>query len=190
MKSVILATNMWGNVIPEIGAIREQQLATEFVKSALDRGAQLHRHYNTTESAHQIIRVILNNRQTRNPLQVQREIVDEKREFDQTTVGEGVNRELDEHTKKLKGAIEDLEGALKTVENGQKETRLELEAEIAELRATIEKLSGSSRNMNADFKKILAGLRTRFAFLRTPVGFSVSCIMLGALYFVKYYFQV
>ena len=190
MKSVILATNMWGNVIPEIGAIRERQLATEFVKSALDGGAQLHRHYDTTDSAHQIIRAILNNHQTRTPLQVQREIVDEKREFDQTTVGEGVNQEVNEYTKKLKGAIKDLESALKTVKDGQKETKLELEAEIAQLRATIEKLAGSSRNMNADFKRIMGGLRKRFAFLRTPVGFSVSCVMLGVLYFAKYYFQV
>jgi len=181
---------MWGNVIPEIGAIREQQLATEFVKSALDKGAQLHRHHDTTESAHQTIRVILNNHQTRTPLQVQRGIVDEKREFNRTTVGEEINREVDECTKKLKGEIGDLENALKTVEDREKETRSQLEAEIVELRATIEKLAGRSRNMNANFKRVMTGLRKRFAFLRTPVGFSVSCIMLGALYFVKYYFEV
>ena len=86
--------------------------------------------------------------------------------------------------------ILDLENALKMVENREKETRLQLEAEVAELRATIEKLAGSSRNMNADFKRMTAGLRRRFAFLRTPVGFRVSCIMLGALYFPKYYFEV
>ena len=190
MRNVVLATNMWGNVTPEIGAIREHQLATEFVKSALDKGAQLHRHYDTIESAHQIIQEILNNHQTRTPLQVQRELVDEKREFDRTTVGEGINREVDEHTKKLKGEIEELQNTLKTAEGREKETRLQLEAEIAQLRAAIEKLYRSSRNMNADFKKIMAGLRKRFSFLLTPVGFSISCIVIGALYVARCYFGV
>jgi len=188
LRNVVLATNMWGNVTPETGATREQQLATEFVKPTLDKGAQLHRHYDTTESAHQIIRVILNNHQTQTPLQVQRELVDEKREFDQTTVGEGISREAEEYTKRLKGRIKDLDNALKTAQGREKETKLQLEAEIAELRATLEKLAWSSRNMNTDFKRIMAGLRKRFSFLFTRVGFSVSCIVLGVLYLARCYF--
>jgi len=53
---------MWGSMDQEISVTREQQLAAEFVKPALDKGAQPCRHYNTTESAYQIIRVILDNR--------------------------------------------------------------------------------------------------------------------------------
>lgn len=53
-------------------------------------------HYDTTESAHQIIRAILNNRGTRTPLQVQREFIDEK-------------REVGGRTKKLEGKIEELQ---------------------------------------------------------------------------------
>jgi len=172
---------MWGNVTPGIGVTRERQLATEFVKSALDKGAQLRRHYDTTESAHQIIRAILNNHQTRIPLQVQRELVDEKREFDQTTVGEGINQEVDEYTKKLNEQIGELQDALKTVEGREKETKLLLDAEIAELRATIRKLAEGSRNGNSDFKSKKKDLRERFAFLLKPVAFSVSFIVLGIL---------
>jgi len=54
---------MWGSMDQEIGITREQQLTAEFVKPALDKGAQPRCHYNTTESAYQIIRVILDNRQ-------------------------------------------------------------------------------------------------------------------------------
>jgi len=103
-------------------------------------------------------------------------------------VGEGINQEVDEHAKKLKEQIEDLQKALKRVEGSEKETRLQLEAEIAELRATIEKLARSSRNMNGDFKRITARLRRRFSFLLTPVGFSVSCMVLGALYAATCFF--
>lgn len=180
LRNVVLVTNMWGNVTPEIGVTREQQLATEFVKPVLDKGAQLRRHYDTTESAHEVIRAILNNHQT--PLQVQRELVDEKREFDRTTVGEEINRELEESTKKLEGEIEELQHTLKTVKGREKRTRLQLEAEISELRAAIGRLTSGSRNMNVDYKRIKVQLGKRFAFLLTPVGLTVSGLVLGALY--------
>lgn len=184
LRNVVLTTNMWGKTTPEIGVIREQQLAAEFVKPVLDKGAKLRRHYDTTESAHQIIRGILDNRRARAPLQVQRELVDEKRDFNRTAVGEEINREVDESTKKLEEVIEVLQSTLKTAEGREKETRLQLEAEIAELRATIAKLNKESRDMNADYgrKKTEAG--KRFPSLRTSVGFSVSCVILGALYYL------
>lgn len=179
LRNVVLATNMWGNVNVETGAVREQQLAAEFVKPALDKGARLHRHYDTTESAHQIIRAILENH--REALQVQRELVDEKREFDRTTVGEEITQEVDESTRRLQKEIDELQNALETVRGREKETRSELEAEIADLRENIGKLTNESKNMNKDYRKKKTDAKKRFAFLFTPAGFSISCMLLGAL---------
>ena len=183
LRSVVLVTNMWGDVTPETSDTRERQLATEFVKPVLDKGAQLHRHYDTTESAHQIIGVILNNHQTRTPLQIQRELVDERREFCRTTVGEEINREFGESTKKLEGDIEELQNTLKTVKGGEEQAKLQLE--IAELRAMVEKLTNGAKNMNADYKRMKSEAGKQLALVLTSVGFSVSCVILGALY---YYF--
>ena len=148
LRNVVLATNMWGNVDPEIGAARERQLSAEFVKPALDRGARLYRHYDTTESTHQIIRAILDNH--REALQVQRELVDEKRVFSRTTVGEEITREVDKSARKLEQEIDELQKALETVRGREKETKSQLEAEIAELRETIRGLTNESRDMNLD----------------------------------------
>ena len=185
LRNVVLATNMWGNVHPEMGAAREQQLAAEFVKPALDKGAQLLRHYDTTESTHQIIQAILGNH--RETLQVQRELVDEKREFDRTTVGKEVIREVDEHVKKLEQEIGDLQNELKTVRGREGETRSQREAEIAELREKINKLTNGSRNMNADYKEIKARVAKLIAPLFSPAGISISCIILGAFYAARYF---
>ena len=179
----MLATNMWGNVDLETGAAREQQLAAEFVKPALDQGARLHRHYDTTESAHQIIRAILANH--RKVLQVQRELVDEKREFDRTTVGEEITREVGASTRRLQQEIDELQHALETVRGREKETRSQLEAEIVELREKIKELANGSKGMNTDYKKKKAEAKKRFALLFTPAGLGISCIILGAL---SYYF--
>ena len=183
LRNVVLVTNMWGNVNPNLGATREQQLAAEFVRPALDKGARLLRHHDTTESAHRIIRAILDNRRT--TLQVQRELVDEKREFDRTTVGEEITREVDESARKLEQDIEELQDALESVRGREKETRLQLEAEITELRETIGKLTNGSRNANADYKRKKVEAVRKFSSLRSPVGASISCLIAGALY---YYF--
>jgi len=179
LRNVVLATNMWGNVDPEIGVTREQELAAEFVKPALDKGAQLRRHHDTTESAHQIIRAILDNR--REALQVQRELVDENREFDRTTVGEEITREVDEHIRKLEREIGELQNELVTVRGREKETKSQLEAEIAELRKEVNKLANKSRNMNADFQVQKATAAKLFASLFSlVVGISISCVVLWA----------
>jgi len=184
LKNVVIVTNMWGNVTPETGAAREQQLAAEFVKPVLDRGAQLHRHYDTTESTHQIIQSILKNH--RAPLQVQLELIDEKREFDRTTVGKEINREVDESTRKLGGQIEELQDALMTVKGREKETRSQLEAEIAELRAKIDKLTNWSRSMNVDFERFKAEAFERFGFLLTPAGVGVGVGAFGVSYLIMW----
>ena len=188
LRNVVLATNMWGNVGPEIGAAREQQLAAEFVRPALDKGAQLRRHYDTTESAHQIIRAILNNR--RGVLQVQRELVDEEREFNRTTVGEEIAREVDEHIRRLERNIGELQSELETVRGRENETRTQREAEIVELREQIERLTNGSRNLNADYKKMKAKAAKLFAALVSPTGVGISCIVLGVLYAARYFLLV
>jgi len=188
LRNVMIATNMWGNVDTEMGAAREQQLVAEFVKPALDKGAQLCRHYDTTESAHQVIRAILDNH--REALQVQRELVDEQREFDRTTVGEEISREVDEHVRRLEREVNELQTELDTVRGREKETRSEREAEIAELREKIKKLTNGSRNMNADYKKMKAKAAKLFTSLCTPAGISISCIILGALCAARYFLLV
>ena len=181
LRNVVLATNMWGTMNPRIGTAREQQLAAEFVKPALDRGAQLRRHYDTIESAHQIIREILGNH--RETLQVQSELVDEGREFDRTTVGEELTREADEHTRELEREIEELQNELRTVRGREKEARSQLKAEIAELRDMIEKLTNGSRNMNTDYKQRKAKAAKLVASL-FPAVLSISCILLFVLLLV------
>ena len=178
----MLVTNMWGNVDPEVGVAREQQLAREFVKPALDKGAQLLRHNDTTESAHEIIRSILKNR--RAVLQVQQELVDEKREFDRTTVGEEINREVGESAKKLERQVEVLQSVLAKVMHREKETRLQLEAEVAELLEEIKRHTERSGSLNAGYKTMKAKAKTLWASLWSPAGgIGISSILICALYY-------
>lgn len=94
LRNVVIVTNMWGEVNPQLGEERERELSIkdDFFKPALDKGAKMMRHHNTLESAQEIIRHLLRN----NPmvLQIQREIVDEHRDVSQTAAAEEIEREL------------------------------------------------------------------------------------------------
>ena len=122
LKNVVLVTNMWGNVSHDVGEARERELASNFLKPALDKGAQMARHHNTKQSAHDVIRRIMNNHPV--VLQIQREIVDQNKGITNTAAGEAVNTKLAEETKRheaeLKKAQEEKERALRQKEEEAK----------------------------------------------------------------------
>ena len=98
LKNVVLVTNMWGDVTHDVGEAREKELASIFLKPALDKGARMIPHHNTEQSAHDVIRHIVNNHPV--VLQIQRELVDEHKGVANTTAGEAVNAELTEEIKR------------------------------------------------------------------------------------------
>ena len=145
LKNVTILTNMWENIKPEDGEARERQLSARFFKPAIDKGARLLRHSNTVESAHSIIRGILNN----NPLalRIQEELVDKRIEFTQTAAGGEIRRGLDENAGKLENKIKELQNELQGTEKGEQETQLELGGEIRRLRVTLGSLRSESMRL-------------------------------------------
>jgi len=129
LKNVILVTNMWGEVAPDIGEARERELTSNFLKPALDKGAQMARHNNTEQSAHDVIRRIVNNHPV--VLQIQHEIVDERKDVTKTAAGEVINEELAEAERRrvadLKKAQEEMARALR-VQEEEARRRVEEEA--------------------------------------------------------------
>ena len=132
LKNVVLVTNMWSEVSRGIGEAREGELASTFLKPALDKGAQMIRHHNTKQSAHDILRRIMNNHPV--VLQIQRELVDEHKNVTNTAAGEAVNVELAEEMKRheddLKAMREEMARAL---EEKHERARLELQEETRRL---------------------------------------------------------
>ena len=63
LRNVVIVTNMWGEVDPEVGEARVAELMEEdiFFKPALEGDAQIARNENTATSAQEIIRLVLDN---------------------------------------------------------------------------------------------------------------------------------
>ena len=152
LRNVILVTNMWGEVTQDVGEARERELTTNFFKPVLDKGAQLARHHNTTESAHYIIRSIMRNQPM--VLQIQRELVDEGKNIIDTAAGDAINKELNEqmrrHQAELKSVQEEMMQALK---DKDEETRKELEEETRKLSEQMEKMRNDSAGMAENYQE-------------------------------------
>ena len=138
LRNVTLVTNMWGKISQEDGEKREEVLVAGFLKPALDKGAQIARHYNTVQSAHDIIRGIIRNRSA--SLQIQREIVDEGEGILNPAAGEAINSELNaqirRHQAELKTMKREMEKALREKDE---ETRQELEKETRRFQEHIDR---------------------------------------------------
>jgi len=132
LQNVVLVTNMWGEVPHEVGEARERELASAFLKPALDKGAQIVRHHNTEQSAHDVIRRIANNHPV--VLQIQSEIVDEHKDVANTAAGEAINIELTEETRRHQAALAAVrEEMIQTLELIHEEARQVLREEMRNL---------------------------------------------------------
>jgi hypothetical protein len=150
LKNVFLVTNMWGQVPLDVGESRELELSSNFFKTALDKGAQMARHYNIEQSAHDIVRAIMKNHPV--VLQIQRELVDEQKDIHDTAAGEAINRELNEQTRRhqveLKTVQEQMMQALKEKDE---QTRQEMEEETRRLEEAMRKIKEESEGMASNY---------------------------------------
>lgn len=167
LRNVVIVTNMWGRVAPEVGDAREGELAASFFKHALDNGATFLRHDNTVESAHGIIRNVL--KKERVTLQIQEEI-NQGKWIEETAAGKELLRELDEQVEKRRQQLRELQEMLNQTEAGDGETRQELQQEISNLRkelATLSRASAAGRS-TSDFaatEALLWGVLATLLFL-------------------------
>ncbi|CAA7260918.1 unnamed protein product [Cyclocybe aegerita] len=162
LKNVVILTNMWGEVSREVGEAREEELATQdmFFKPVLQKGAQLLRHGNTRESAHLVLRHIIENRPL--SLQIQRELVDQKKDISQTAAGAELNKELmlqiQKHQKEMKQLQKDMEEAIRTKDE---ETKRELEIETKKLQAEMSRVQADAQNLVSEYSKEKAKMEER-----------------------------
>jgi hypothetical protein len=139
LKNVVLVTNMWGRVEKDVGEAHEKELAEVYFRPALEKDAQLARHHNTTQSAHEILRRIMKNDPA--PLLIQRELVDEGKDIKQTSAGVAVNEELNKamkrHEAEMNALREDMRQAL---EEKDEWMRKELEKEASKLKVQMDRV--------------------------------------------------
>ena len=152
LKNVILVTNMWGKVEGSVGEAREKELAEVYFRAALEKDAQLARHHNTTQSAHEIIRRIMKNDPA--PLLIQQELVDEGKDIKRTSAGEAVNEELNAMIKRHEAEMIALRGEMRqALEEKDEWMKKELEEEARKLRLQMNKMRAETETMTSKYNE-------------------------------------
>lgn len=139
-KHVVLSTSMWGKEHHATAVRRERELKEEagFWGLMHSRGSAVMRWDNDEASALAMVEHLLERRSQYGPaiLRIQRELVDEHRELDQTSAGQAVNRELAEAKKRWAAEIELLrtehQEAMKERDRDLAERLLQQESELRE----------------------------------------------------------
>ena len=158
LQNVVIVTNMWGEVDPEVGNRREAELRDHFFKPVLDKGARMARHENTVLSAEKIIRLILGNHPL--PLRIQEELVNENKTIFETGAGEELNRvliaQIKKHQEEMRALREDME---QVMNDKDEEVKRALEYEMRGLQDKIEGLESDRGKLVSDYKRRISGLR-------------------------------
>ena len=166
LRNVVLITNMWNNVHQDVNEACETELSDNFFKPALDEGAQMVRHHNTTESAQDIILKIMKNRPV--VLRVQRELVDEGKNIIDTVAGEFLNQELKEQIRRYQVELKEVqEEMVQALKEKDEEMRQGLEEAERELQEKIEKVERApewmAANYTAEKKRVEAKMKEEMA---------------------------
>ena len=162
LKNVVIVTNMWGEVDPQIGDEREAELKGEdiFFKPVLDQDAKMARHENTIPSAESIIRLILDNHPL--PLRIQEELVDEHMDISETGAGEELNQEINAKIRRIQQEMHSLKEEIEQARKEKDEqTRRELEIEIKVMQREIERFQNDTRRLQSDYKDEKGRLEAR-----------------------------
>jgi hypothetical protein len=124
MKNVMLVTTRWNEVEESIGANRERELRDQFWKYMLSNGSTMMRYHGDHDSAVAIASQLLN--KSTIILDLQRELVDEKKPLVSTAAGSLVNDNIED----LKARYEQELAALEKLRRDLLESDREMKREI------------------------------------------------------------
>lgn len=120
LSNVVMATCQWERVLEEDGIERERQLkeTRNFWGYMVERGSQVHRHFNTRESALKLIDSLVGGTTSRPKivLDIQAQMVDEGKDLASTGAGQAIDdaisKERDRFAKQIAESQADLKEAL------------------------------------------------------------------------------
>ncbi|KAI0080988.1 hypothetical protein K474DRAFT_1657166 [Panus rudis PR-1116 ss-1] len=166
LKNVAICTNMWSEVNEEVGLSREFELMTDdmLFKPILEKGASMHRHDGSLESARDLVLSLIQ-RQPR-ALRIQKELIDEGKKITETEACMELDREMalamKRHQEEMQSLKEQMEEALL---NKDAETKEELERVRRELEQNVKDMEQKRENLSKEYEADLQQMKERLRSL-------------------------
>lgn len=129
MKNVILLSTMWERVNPDTGKKREQELRERFWKVMIEKGSRTDRlEKNTFEEAWRVVEQMIREREQREALLLQEEVVDLKKRLNETQAGRHLYNPFQKLLYEQKAFLKGLAEQLKNPGDSHVKEKLEEEA--------------------------------------------------------------
>ncbi|KAI0838300.1 hypothetical protein F5Y06DRAFT_269093 [Hypoxylon sp. FL0890] len=116
LQHVILATTMWERLSDEgIGVKHEKELVEteDFWGFMVRQGSQVRRHYNTRQSARELLQIFVSSNDPPVALKIQEEMVDAHRRLDETSAGRELDSILAQEREKYRREFEEMKAEMK-----------------------------------------------------------------------------
>lgn len=152
LENVIIVTNMWGLVDPRVGEARERELIVDerLFQPVLAKGARIVRHSNTKESAHNILRKVIQN--TPMPLQIQKELVEEQKDISETEAAVELDRELAAQAQKHRQELKDIKKEMtEAIALKDEETKKDLETVRLKLVEDMKRIEDDRERLSSEY---------------------------------------
>jgi hypothetical protein len=149
LKNVVIATTMWQKEDKDIALEREEELQNDpnFFKYAIGEGASLRRHDGTLQSAQALLKELIKN--DPKALRVQRQVVDEAKELDQTDVGMELAKERQKITAQYEKKMKALQMSMRDANRREREI---LQKQRTDLEGQQKRMEEEQENMARNFK--------------------------------------
>ncbi|KAI0789963.1 P-loop containing nucleoside triphosphate hydrolase protein [Abortiporus biennis] len=156
LPNVVIATTMWDDVDPEVGAARERQLREDeiFFKPVLEKGASLVRHTHTQSSAAAILRSFVP--KSRIILRIQEELVTLGVDIQDTDACQALSQERSSLERKYSQELIRIEQGL---EEAKAEHDMEEEEELLSAK---NELTAALLKMEQQWQSLASGLSTNW----------------------------
>jgi len=163
-KHVVLGTTMWGNLNGpnlsyDTGVKREEELLTrkDWWGLMRDRGSTVFRHDGTKECATKLVESMIERRNQDGPvlLNIQKEMIDDKKSLEDTAAGQEVEKELVEAKAKFREEITDLQESYDQALKERDDQLVEvLQEQRDDLEKKLQRASDAQENLKISFEKL------------------------------------
>lgn len=149
LSSVVLASTMWDGVDEKTGCIRENELRSSFWATMVEKGSKVVRHDGGVDSAERIVNHILSRQQTIT-LDIQRELVHDGKQLQDTAAGAAVQAELNEKIDRLQKDLLEVRQSFRETAASHHQEREDLRVEYREISELLQQTSEDKEKLAAD----------------------------------------
>ena len=181
LKNVLLVTSRWNEVDAGLGADRERQLRDKFWAFMLARGSHMSRFYGDQDSAVALASQLI----CKDPviLELQKELVEQGKNLDQTAAGSYVSNDIQELKVKYEKDLQDLEKLKQELRDSDRQMKRQIQKQMADEQARLQAASQNQVSLQRPIGiEVQQQVRQKRSLLSKALSFAPAAISILGMF--------